>query len=49
MARMLGAMNPGYRWKCRYARKGCTCYYMRGSFNAKVRKAQKRSMKRKGF
>ncbi|MGY3199735.1 hypothetical protein [Streptomyces sp. TE5632] len=43
MARMLAKTNPGYRRACRYARRGCTCYYFPGQYGGKARRARKRS------
>ncbi|MFF8769021.1 hypothetical protein [Kitasatospora sp. NPDC015120] len=34
MARLLANTNPGYRRKCRYAQRGCTCYRYAGTGTA---------------
>ena len=43
---MLLATRPGYRQRCRYARRGCTCFYFDYGRTANWRDARRRAARK---
>nr|BEK65646.1 hypothetical protein KPHV_28730 [Kitasatospora purpeofusca] len=45
MARLLADANPNYRRKCRYSRRGCTCYRYAGATGAAAKTSRRRTQR----
>ncbi|MFJ6619579.1 hypothetical protein ACIQOW_18615 [Kitasatospora sp. NPDC091335] len=46
MTSMLGRELRGYRYECRYAGRGCTCFYYTGEFGRKAARLRRRRARR---
>ncbi|MFE6101300.1 hypothetical protein ACFVQ4_15165 [Streptomyces laurentii] len=43
---MLLATRPGYRRKCAFARRRCTCYYLPGQYGRHAKRLRRRAARR---
>lgn len=46
MARMLAKTRPGHKGTCRYAARGCTCYFYLGEYTRASQKLRRRAARK---